>query len=134
MTAKQELLAHLEGQHGAQVKERLAHQKLVLQHKGLHDNCRYLAHTHQPAGWTTGSDQIERRVFLSPPKNPSASRNQDRNWVLQIAEKGGGWRYEMAGTWQGDPEGAKTEADKILGYAANWVACGWGFQHQEVTA
>jgi hypothetical protein len=129
MTPKQQLLAHLETQHGDPA-HRGSHQQLVLRHKGDHDN-RRLTHGHKPAGMTLGTDQIEYRIFLTPPKNPSASRNGDRNWVLNISHKGGGYRYEMAGTWEGEIPGAKSAADKLLGYEANWVKSGWGFEHKE---
>jgi hypothetical protein len=128
MTPKQKLVNHLAVQHGDDTGKamRLPHQKLVLRHKDHHDN-RRLTHGHQPTGMTMGTDQIEYHIFLCPPKNPSASRNQDRNWVLNISHKGGGWRWEMPGTWSGDPEGAKETANKLLGYAADWTANGWGF-------
>jgi hypothetical protein len=129
MTPKQQLLAHLETQHDDRAQARLAHQRLVLRHKDHHDRNYYLTHRHQPAGWTTGGEQIPVRIFLSPPKNPSSNSAKDRNWVLNVAHKGGGYRYEMPGTSVADPEGAQDAADAIIGYAGNWVAVGWGFQH-----
>jgi hypothetical protein len=87
--------------------------------------------TRQRDGMTLGTDQIEYRIFLSPPKNPSASRNGDRNWVLNVTHKGGGWRWEMPGTREGDIPGAQSAADKLLGYQANWVQHGRGFEHKE---
>jgi hypothetical protein len=130
MTPKQQLVAHLECQHNDHV-HRGTHQQLVLSHMIHHDK-RILSHRHSADGMTTGTGQIAVRIFLSPSKNPSASRNQDRNWVLNVTLKDRGQRWEMAGTWSGDVEGAKKAANHILGYEANWVAVGWGFQHQEV--
>jgi hypothetical protein len=132
MTPKQQLVSHLAIRHGEDTSKamRKPHQTLVLRHKDDHE-ARRLTHGHQPTGMTQGTDQIEYRIYLSPPKNPSASRNQDRNWVLTIAGKGGGWRWEMAGTWNGDVQGAKDAADKLLGYQAHWVKSGWGFEHKE---
>lgn len=127
MTPKQELVAHLEAQHGEHI-HRGTHQQMVLRHRALHR--QHLTHSHQPAGWTTGSEQIAVTITLSPPKNPSASRNGDRNWTLHIAHlsQGTGWRWEMPGTRAGDPEGAINEANKLLGWVADWEPVGWGWK------
>lgn len=122
MTAKQELVAHLaEVGHGAFVSPRGTLKELQERHTRAH---RGFHLTHDVHGKPV-------RIFLSPPKNPSASRNQDRNWVLNVSHQGHGWRWEMPGTWNGDVAGAKDAADKLLGYQANWVKSGWGFEHKE---
>jgi len=132
MTPKQQLVAHLAEQHGEQSPTRRApYQKLVLRHQSLHK--RYLTHSHLPTGWTTGTDQTRTRIFLCPPKNPGATRNGDRNWVLQVTTPTSGWRCELAGTWEGDITGAQTAANKELGYEANWVlnTTGYGYEQKE---
>lgn len=130
MTPKQEIVAHLELHHGEHV-HRGTHQQLVLRHRAAHRH--HLTHTHRPNGWTTGSEQIEVTISLSPPKNPSASRNGDRNWVLHIAhlKEGHGWRYELPGTRAGDVDGATLAADNLLGWKPAWVPKGWGFEAHE---
>jgi hypothetical protein len=131
MTAKQKLMNHLIEQHGEVNRVmRGTHQQLAVKHKLDHD-ARRLPHTHGSEGWFTGGDQVKLKIYLSPPKNPGASRNGDRNWTINIAAKGNGWRWEMPGTWDGDPMGAVAAANKLLGWEPNWVPFGWGFQHQE---
>jgi hypothetical protein len=100
-----------------------------MQHKGMHDN-RHLTHQHKVDGWATGGEQIQMTITLAPPKNPNASRNQDRNWSLHVANlsAGTGWRYEIPGTRAGDPEGAINEANKVLGWVADWEPVGWGWK------
>jgi hypothetical protein len=129
MTPKQALVAHLETQHGEHV-HRGTHQHLKLRHRVVHQ--QHLTHTHHPSGWATGGEQMEVKISLCPPKNVNSTRNGDRNWVLNIANlsQGTGHRWEMAGTREYDIPGAKSAADKLLGYEANWVAVGWGFEHR----
>lgn len=122
MTPKQELIAHLaEEEHGpfpsTNSKTTLA--KLTEWHKQAHK--RHLIHA------LTGEPV---QISLAPPKNPSASRNQDRNWSLNIANmsKGTGWRWEIAGTSINFPDEAKAAANKILGWEPTWEPCGWGWR------
>lgn len=131
MTAKQKLMTHLIEQHGEPNRVmRGTHNELAVKHKLDHEK-RRLAHTHSGEGWFTGGDQTTLKIYLSPPKNTTSSRNGDRNWTINITAKGGGWRWEMPGTWDGDAMGAVAAANKILGWDANWVPFGWGFQHQD---
>jgi hypothetical protein len=131
-TPKQALMGHMMNDHGFS-RPAGTHKQLILNHRRVHTSNVYLTHTHKPDGWVTGGEQIQVRISLCPPKNPSASRNGDRNWVLHIAHKDGGYRYEMPGTWEGDVKGAKEAANKLLGYEANWVinATGYGYTHQD---
>ena len=131
LTPKQSLLAHLEGQHGYhQWSKKASHELLTKAHRQEHAE-KHLTHTHKPEGWASGGDQQPVLIFLSPPKNPSASRNGDRNWTLTIAFPGHGWRYELPGTRAGDPEGAQDAAEKILCYTADWQPKGWGYEVKE---
>jgi hypothetical protein len=124
-TPKQDLTAHLEAQHA--YHRRGNHAELTLAHRHEHDG-RHLTHLHQAGGWGNGAEQIEMRIFLSPPKNPSASRNGDRNWTLTVAMGAGGWRYELLGTSLSFPGEAKDAASKILGWKPDWTVKGWGFE------
>jgi hypothetical protein len=137
-TAKQKLAYHLRNQHHEQFVGTL--KQLEAAHKADHAK-RHLTHKHRIERWDDEGnqilavdDQIHFKIFLSPPKNPGAARNGDRNWTINITGAGGGWRWEMPGTWEGDPKGAKETAAKILGWTPNWVTVGWGFQHEEVSA
>lgn len=130
MTPKQELLAHLEAQHGYhQWSKKANHELLTKAHRQEHTE-KHLTHSHKPEGWATGGEQIRVLIFLSPPKNPSASRNGDRNWTLNIShiDEGRGWRLELPGTNANFPEEAKAAANKSLGGFAEWSAKGWGFE------
>jgi hypothetical protein len=130
MTPKQELIAHLKERHGVSAP-RGTHAQLIQGHKINHSLS--LPHTHRNNAFAQGGEIIEYQIYLSPPKNPSASRNGDRNWVLTLASKGAGWRWELAGTWEGDPQGAITAANTRLGWIANWVLndTGHGYHHKE---
>jgi hypothetical protein len=126
VTPKQELTAHILGEElhaDAPPPSRATLNQLALWHAQAHRD-RHLTHAHE--NHTLPGYPV--RIFLSPPKNPSASRNQDRNWVLNISHQGHGWRWEMAGTSAGFPDEAKVAANKLLGYEANWVKCGWGWE------
>lgn len=130
MTAKQDLVAHLEAQHGLQV-HRGTHKQLTLRHKLDHES-RHLTHNHAIADMVTGNCSFPVRIALSPPKNPSSNRNGDRNWVVNISQGHTGWRYEIPGTRAGDPEGAINEANKLLGWVADWEPVGWGWRVMDV--
>jgi len=134
MTPKQSLMAHMKERHGVSAP-RGTHKQLIQGHRINHT--RHLTHGHRPDGWVDGRDMTECSITLCPPKNPSATRNGDRNWVLHIAylSEGRGWRWELAGTWEGDTKGAKEAANKELGWVANWVIneTGYGYQHKEKT-
>lgn len=128
VTPKQKLLAHLTGcEHAGVVPTRGTLNQLKLWHRHAHKD-RHVLHAHTPDGIADGEISEIVRITLQPPKNPSATRNQDRNWVLHIAHQGHGWRWEMAGTRDGDVNGAIAAADKMLGWEPNWAPVGWGFQ------
>lgn len=127
MTDKQKLVAHLEAEHGEHI-HRGTHNHLVIRHHADHET-RKLPHTHRPEGWATGASQVDLRIYLSPPRGPSAP-----HWVLTVDHIKGGQRYELHGTWVGEPDKAKSVANGILGYAADWIPKGWGFQVKENAA
>jgi hypothetical protein len=129
MTPRQQLVAHLATQHGEHI-HRGTHQQLIVRHKNLHK--AHLTHSHRPDGWTLGGDQIRFRIFLSPPRNPNSTKNEDRNWILNVANDFTGWRRPLPATWAGNITGAKCAADKLLGYQANWVAVGWGWKVEAI--
>jgi len=133
-TPKQALELHMVGQHDQVVRGRATHNQLKLIHKHDHDK-RTLIHTHQPDGWIDGGHQQPVLISLAPPKNPSASRNGDRNWVLHIAymDRGMGYRWELAGTRDGDADGAQAAAAKMLGWQPTWAVKGWGYEVKDGT-
>jgi hypothetical protein len=128
MTPKQALVAHLASQHGEHV-HRGTHQHWITWHQDDHHS-RHLTHQHRFLGYKDGGEQIDVTITLAPPKNASASRSQDRNWSLHVANlsQGSGWRYEIPGTRAGDPDGAINEANKLLGWIADWEPVGWGWK------
>lgn len=125
MTDKQKLVAHLEAEHGEHVHKG-THNNLTIRHRSDHE-ARKLPHTHRPEGWATGASQVDLRIYLSPPRNSGGTPN----WVLSIDHGKGGQRYELRGTWIGEPDKAKSVANGILGYAADWVENGWGYKVKE---
>jgi hypothetical protein len=68
------------------------------------------------------------RIFLAPPKNPHSTSARDRRWILNLADiqRGQGQVVELYGTREGDPKGAKAEANRVLGHRFAWVTRGHG--------
>jgi hypothetical protein len=125
-TPKQTLVKHLVTvPHGIPTHPRMRATLTQLEEMHADAHKRHLAHT------LTG-EQIT--ISLAPPKNPSSNRNGDRNWRLNVAYRGHGWYWEMAGTRPGDSEGAKKAANAILGWDPTWTAQGWGYTVKETTS
>jgi hypothetical protein len=128
VTPKQELIAHILGEEwhaDAPPPSRATLNQLALWHAQAHRE-RHLAHAHK--NHTLPGYEVS--ITLAPPKNPSASRNGDRNWTLHLAHlsEGHGWRYELAGTSLNFPDEAKAVAAKLLGWEPTWEPCGWGWR------
>jgi len=127
MTPKQALTQHIRLLHIASPSARATLAQMVAWHDQDHAS-KHLAHGHRSPGDISDLTQV--LISLSPPKNPSSNRRPDRNWSLHIAhmDKGTGWLLDLPGTRSGDPEGAIREADRLLGYQADWEPVGWGFR------
>jgi hypothetical protein len=96
-TPRQKLVTHLMAEHDATGRHKGTHQELALGHQTDHDS-KFLAHKHLAGGIVTGGDVVRFKIFLSPPRNPAAAHNGDRNWTLQLVTETGGYRYPLTGT------------------------------------